>query len=355
MSFSWPIFAVMLLLGAVQLAVGVVLGRCLPVGGFRKPSHVEQGGRLAIDQRRLRFFAERLRRLLAGVSGDVDSHRQQISEVSRELAGVHDDDGGELTDSVLRSLARIMAINERLQGRLESAENRLQQQNEQLEAHFNESRTDALTGLMNRRAFDDALAFQAEQGSRPFAVMMLDVDHFKAMNDEYGHPAGDEVLCGISNRLEAVLAGRGMVARYGGEEFAAIIPAVDAEQAQRIAEQLRLAVAAAPFLHEKARLPMSMSLGVALVQDGDDVVAAMKRADEALYTAKRSGRNCGYFHDGATCQRIDADAGDLAQPSAGETVDMRSEMPPSRWVSPGLTDQDDFDDISVDLRQRMLE
>jgi len=140
---------------------------------------------MEIDQRRLRFFAGRLHRLLAGVSGDVDSHRQQISEVSRELAVVQEDDTGALTDSVLRSLARIMAINERLQGRLESAEQRLRQQNEQLEAHFNESRTDALTGLMNRRAFDDALAFQAEHGTRPFAVMMLDVDHFKAMNDEH--------------------------------------------------------------------------------------------------------------------------------------------------------------------------
>lgn len=356
MEFSWSIFAVMLLLGAVQLAVGVVLGRCLPAGGRR--ADLAQGKRgvgLAIDQRRLQFFAERLRRLLAGVSGDVDSHRQQISEVSRELASVQEDDAGSLTDSVLRSLARIMAINERLQGRLESAEQRLQQQNEQLEAHFNESRTDALTGLMNRRAFDDALAFQAEQGSRPFAVMMLDVDHFKAMNDEYGHPAGDEVLCSISNRLEALLAGRGMIARYGGEEFAVIVPAVDALQSQQIAEQLRFAIAAAPFHHGQAKVPLSVSVGVTPVVEGDDVAEALKRSDEALYVAKREGRNCGYFHDGATCRRIDSNGEELTRPVFDDVAGAPPEASPGRWISPGATADDGFDEISADLHRRMME
>lgn len=353
MDFSWPIFGVMLLLGTVQLAVGVVLGRYLPTGGRHgNLARGKQSVGLTIDQRRLQFFAERLRRLLAGVSGDVDSHRQQISEVSRELASVQEDDAGSLTDSVLRSLARIMTINERLQGRLESAEQRLQQQNEQLETHFNESRTDALTGLMNRRAFDDALAFQAEQGSRPFAVMMLDVDHFKAMNDEYGHPAGDAVLCGISNRLEALLAGRGMVARYGGEEFAVIVPAADAVQSQQIAEQLRFAIAAAPFHHEQAKVPLSISLGVALVSEGDDATVTLKRSDKALYTAKRSGRNCAYYHDGDMCHRIDFGVeGDGLPDAAAESTD---ELP-SRWITSRLAADDGFAEISDDLRQRMTE
>ena len=352
MNFSWPIFAVMLLIGAVQLVVGVVLGRCIPLANRRSET---PGGKMEIDQRRLRFFAGRLHRLLAGVSGDVDSHRQQISEVSRELAVAQEDDTGALTDSVLRSLARIMAINERLQGRLESAEQRLRQQNEQLEAHFNESRTDALTGLMNRRAFDDALAFQAEHGTRPFAVMMLDVDHFKAMNDEHGHPAGDEVLARIASRLETLLAGRGMVARYGGEEFSVIVPAVDATVAQEIAEQLRLAVASTPFHYEQARLSLSVSVGVASVIEGDDATAALKRADEALYTAKRSGRNCAFYHDGEMCHRIDCGQEGIPLPDQRDAVDEAADTSPGRWVASGLALDDGFDELSADLRRRMEE
>ncbi|MDY0170517.1 MAG: hypothetical protein RBS80_28515, partial [Thermoguttaceae bacterium] len=161
MEFSWSIFAAMLILGAVQLAVGVVLGRCLPTGGTKQAlPWRKQRPEMEIDPRRLQFFANRLQKLVTGVSGEVDDHRNQISEVSRELATAREDDAGTLTDSVLRSIARIVAINERLQNRLESAEERLQQQNEQIAAHFTESRTDPLTGLMNRRAFDDALSFQ---------------------------------------------------------------------------------------------------------------------------------------------------------------------------------------------------
>lgn len=356
MDFSWPVFAVMLLLGAVQLAVGIVLGRCLPV---RYPSVPSDGAKPAVepelDPHRLRFFASRLLGFVGGMSGEIGKHRSEIAEVSRELAEVRGEDADALTDSVLRSIARIMAVNERLQNRLESAEERLQQQNEQIEAHFTESRTDPLTGLMNRRAFDDALSFQAEQGNRPFALMMIDVDHFKELNDEHGHPAGDQALRAISQRLEDLLAGAGMVARYGGEEFAVIVPAVGGQEARQIAERLRHAVADAPFACEQTHLPISVSLGVTLADLGADPFVAFKRADEALYTAKRSGRNCAFFHDGRQCRRIELNAEDADRPVIAGSHSALPQARANQSKSGKARTEDDFDEISAGVRQRMLE
>ncbi len=353
MGFSWSILGVMLLLGAVQLAVGVVLGRCLPIREERKPreKHPERD---ELDRHHLRFFADRLRQLVTGVSGEVDDHRHQISEVNQQLARVQEADSGTLTEFVLRSVARIMVINERLQTRLTTAEQRLRQQNEQIEEHFTEARTDPLTALMNRRAFDDALKHEVTHGRQPFALIMVDVDHFKERNDEYGHPAGDQLLCSVSRRMEEVLAGLGMVARFGGEEFAMIIPKASAAQARQIAEQVRAAVAAVPFSYEHVSIPLTVSVGATLTTSADDAFTALKRSDEALYVAKRSGRNCAFFHDGTACRRIEADD-QITQPVA-ESPDLHRPLPDC-LIPPAFADADtdSLEQISADLRRRMAE
>ncbi len=356
MGFYWTIIGVMLLLGSVQLAVGVVLGRCLPFGRRNtRREHDQREAAMELERRRLRFFAKQLGVLAARVSGEVGDHRNRISEVGRELADIQQDDPATLNDLVLRSVARLVAINQRLQAGLAAAEERLQQQNEQIAAHFTESRTDPLTSLMNRRAFDDALRFQGEQATAPFALIMLDVDHFKELNDEYGHPAGDELLCSISARFDALLAGKGMVARYGGEEFAAIVPGVDAFQAKQIAHRLRTAIASRPFCYERARIPLSVSLGATLVARGHDRATAVKHADEALYMAKRSGRNCAYFHDGVACRRIALEG----EPSVSPVLTGASSPVQTEWPDkppPDASDADDsLDGISEDLHQRMAE
>ncbi len=355
MEICWLLLAVLLLLGAVQLAAGVALGRCLPRRRLgAKPDRREADDAVHIDPHRLQFFARRLSKLMTGVSGDVDDHRSRISEVGRELAAAGAGDPGALTDSVLRAMARMVAANDRLQNRLASAEQRLQEQNKQIEEHFTESRTDPLTGLMNRRAFDDTLSLQVEQGNRPFALMMIDVDHFKELNDEHGHPAGDEALRGISQRLHGLLGGAGMVARYGGEEFAVFVPAVDAAEARQIAERLRRGVAAAPFSCEQAALRLTVSLGVTQVSPHDDASAAFKRSDEALYAAKRSGRNCTFFHDGTRCRRIQLDVAPSDCPPAPPAS---SPPPAARIGRPADTapSDDSFDALSADLRKRMIE
>lgn len=155
--------------------------------------------------------------------------------------------------------------------------------------------TDGLTGLANRRHFfERAEALVAAAG--PFAVLMADVDHFKSINDGSGHAAGDEVLAAVAARLrDGVRAGAGasaLVGRYGGEEFAALLPGTDRASAAALAEALRAHVADAPVATSRGPLRVTLSLGVAAApEDARDLAGLLRRADDRLYAAKRSGRN----------------------------------------------------------------
>lgn len=156
---------------------------------------------------------------------------------------------------------------------------------------------DALTGLYNRRCLDQVLleAWKAAGARRePLSLLMIDIDHFKQLNDRYGHAAGDDCLREVANRLQrhATTLG-GVVARYGGEEFVVVLAATDADIAQALAEALRTAVAAAPVKTAPAPLWVTISVGAATArpQTRDSLGATLKRADEALYQAKREGRN----------------------------------------------------------------
>ncbi|MDR9391820.1 MAG: GGDEF domain-containing protein [Trueperaceae bacterium] len=155
---------------------------------------------------------------------------------------------------------------------------------------------DALTGLGNRRAADDALARErarADRHATPLAVAALDLDHFKAINDRYGHPAGDAVLCAFAALAAEHLRDTDELFRVGGEEFLALLPATDARDAHAVLDRLRAVVAATPIdLPGDGTTPLTTSVGVAVLQPGagapGDLVAA---ADAALYDAKRAGRD----------------------------------------------------------------
>ena len=156
--------------------------------------------------------------------------------------------------------------------------------------------TDPLTGLHNRRYFVghmDNLVGRANAGGRPVSVMMLDIDHFKRVNDTYRHAAGDEVLREFANRLRRGLRGIDLPGRYGGEEFAVAMPDTDRETAQMVAERLRRFIAEEPFAVSGGHsLPITASIGVASSTGDNDTSGAMlDRADKALYAAKEGGRN----------------------------------------------------------------
>ncbi len=156
---------------------------------------------------------------------------------------------------------------------------------------------DTLTGIPNRRAFirnmnAELQAARSSHGTRP-CLAYIDVDHFKSINDRHGHLVGDEVLCGIADRLEENVRRVDMAGRFGGEEFAVCLPSVSLADAEALGERLRHAIIAQPFPSSAGPLEVTVSIGVAEAHwDESSLSAILQRADQAMYAAKRAGRNC---------------------------------------------------------------
>lgn len=156
--------------------------------------------------------------------------------------------------------------------------------------------TDKLTGLLNRRRFDEALAqeiLRAERYRHPLALVIFDVDHFKRYNDRHGHVRGDAVLREVGKVLERTKRATDLAFRYGGEEFCLLLPETGLAEAKELAERLRRAVEKEAFIgeHTQPGARLTISLGVAMFVPGDDPKALVVRADAALYNAKQQGRN----------------------------------------------------------------
>lgn len=163
--------------------------------------------------------------------------------------------------------------------------------------------TDHLTGALNRRTFFEQgaeMITRARQQSRPLAVLMADVDHFKLVNDRHGHAVGDDALQAVASALRLGLSEGAVLGRLGGEEFGVLLPGADADAAERAAESLRLRVANTKIRHDKLDVSLTASFGLAALSSTvSDLEALLANADTALYRAKRNGRNrvCA-AHDG---------------------------------------------------------
>lgn len=198
-----------------------------------------------------------------------------------------------------RALSLQRQTNEELEKRVAKRTEELEHAMQCLESANAElaelSVTDALTRVHNRRYLDQALAREVVrpvEGVVPIALLMIDIDFFKRINDLHGHIVGDECLRIVAERLRnTVSQSADLVARYGGEEFAVVLPGADAAQAVVIAERLRLAIKASPVVQGDARIDLTVSIGVAALADHDDVGTWLSRADKALYLAKEAGRD----------------------------------------------------------------
>jgi two-component system cell cycle response regulator len=157
--------------------------------------------------------------------------------------------------------------------------------------------TDALTGLFNRRYMESHLGTLLEQAAsrgKPLSTLVLDIDFFKSINDTHGHDAGDDVLRDFALRIKRSIRGIDLACRYGGEEFVIVMPETDMAVAAMVAERLRRRIASEPFPIQQGTnsIPVTISIGIAALRGNDDNAASLlKRADQALYRAKRDGRN----------------------------------------------------------------
>jgi diguanylate cyclase (GGDEF)-like protein len=160
-----------------------------------------------------------------------------------------------------------------------------------------DAHSDPLTGLFNRRKFNELCAAEIERSVRyatPLALIMVDIDHFKRVNDEHGHLVGDRALVEVARVLGEQIRASDALCRWGGEEFMVLAPHLDMASALQMADKLRAAVAEADFAEAG---PLTCSFGVATLRDRDRTVDLILRADTCLYRAKRTGRNCVAMQD----------------------------------------------------------
>jgi diguanylate cyclase (GGDEF)-like protein len=195
----------------------------------------------------------------------------------------------------LQVSSRDITESKQYERRLEEAQRNLRQEQEKLQEMNNRlsdlASLDALTQLRNRRAFEERLEDELRRSRRhgyATSLVLLDIDHFKAFNDAYGHPAGDEVLRQVGRLLRRTLRASDFAARYGGEEFAIILPNTDAEGAGVAAEHIREAIQTATWTERSITASVGVATWGGLVTTAD---ALIDQADRALYISKQAGRN----------------------------------------------------------------
>lgn len=196
--------------------------------------------------------------------------------------------------------------NQALENQLKASSSKMSLLQSRLESARREALTDGLTGIGNRKSFDIALQFRAHQAGEQksdLCLMLLDIDHFKKFNDQFGHRVGDQVLKIVGSKLKASVVGSDAAARYGGEEFAMLMPQTRLPDALDRADRLRVNLGS-HYLKNRATGQsygtVTVSIGVARFRPGEQLEEFVTRADQALYRAKNEGRNKVIAEDGAS-------------------------------------------------------
>ena len=326
-------------LGFLQLLAGIVIGWSLARRAWQDPC--------AAEASQLHRLAQHVHGLIRDVHGQVDEHQTEIQRIRHKLHSDSDDEDS-IAASIFRSVSKVIQVNERLQDQLFHAEQKIERKERQIESHMVEARTDALTSLPNRRAFDDAMKQHAALHQRngvPYGLIHLDVDHFKQLNDRWGHPAGDKVLQSVASAIRLAARESDLVARIGGEEFSVVLPNTSVEAVMAASERIRAAVEAAPIEIQQTKVPVTISVGAALVSAGETGKSLTERSDAALYASKQNGRNCSHWHDGEQCRRV--------TPSENPAPDSQGVSPETLY--PEWRDEASWRKVCDDLRRSLTD
>ena len=236
--------------------------------------------------------------MISEALGVSASFGDSLQGASTNLAGVQDRDQiRSVVEMLVQSTQTMQNNNKALEERLSNSRHEISNLQENLEAIRAESLTDPLTGLSNRKYFDrtieSAITFACDN-NEPLSLLMLDIDHFKSFNDNYGHLTGDQVLRLVGMSLKQSIKGADTTARYGGEEFAVVLPNTALRQALTVADNIRRAVMSRELKKKSTGEILgriTVSVGVATLRGDDDMLTLIERADGCLYAAKRAGRN----------------------------------------------------------------
>ncbi|WP_259780690.1 GGDEF domain-containing protein [Aestuariispira ectoiniformans] len=247
---------------------------------------------------RIQAEMEKLLTWLSEASGGAEDFSDSVKS---GLELLFEGDGLENLRTVMERMVtetkKVRSSNARLHKRLQESSSEISELRENLASLKKEALTDPLTGLYNRKQFDLSLrdaAVEMLEEEAPLCLALLDIDNFKKFNDTYGHQVGDSVLRLVANTLSKNTKGQDTAVRYGGEEFALILPRTRLEDAERVCEQIREAVAGKVLRNRQsgeALGRLTISVGVSAYEQGESLEQFFKRTDDFLYSAKKAGRN----------------------------------------------------------------
>jgi diguanylate cyclase len=274
-----------------SICAGIAVGFSL-----RRNRGSDPASHLAEDRRATLKVLMELLGSVDQIHGQMECHNSEIRQTAEDVGSLNvSGEMDSVRQALLRQMAGVLASNRRLQEDLTCTRYRMEEQAEEIDQARREARTDALTGVANRKALEEKLHLLVNdyhRQSSPFVLILCDLDHFKRINDAHGHPAGDRVLEMIGERLKQWAREGDFVARYGGDEFVILLPQTEPVAGREIALTLCGRVADKATLTIRGeQVSLSVSMGVAAPRPGDTAALLLERADTALYKSKERGRN----------------------------------------------------------------